>query len=301
MRNQFGLGRDIPASIKREVRQRDGFGCIICGKAIYDYEHFDPEFSNAKVHCAAGIVLLCIACHGKRTRGFLSKDTIEIARANPKCKQQGFSFEEFDVGMSAPQIVLGTFVAQNVETLIQIDGHQIFSILPPLGMNLPFRINAHLTDRNGAKILKIVDNEWQSANDNWDVETGGGKIVIRRSLGDVVLALRSDPPNRLLVEHLNMYFQGTTIRCSENQHVEVVTPSGRVLSCEGMFVNGCKVGIQVDANGIKLGVGGGSVLIESMTINNSPPRFLNASRGVRRNELCPCGKGRKYKHCCGKY
>lgn len=30
--NKQGISRDIPDPIKRDVRQRCGFGCVICGK-----------------------------------------------------------------------------------------------------------------------------------------------------------------------------------------------------------------------------------------------------------------------------
>ncbi len=30
------------------------------------------------------------------------------------------------------------------------------------------------------------------------------------------------------------------------------------------------------------------------------PRSLEQKPNVRRNELCPCGSGQKYKHCCGR-
>lgn len=46
--NKYGLTRDIPASVKRAVRQRDGFGCVICGLGIYTYEHIDQPFKNDK-------------------------------------------------------------------------------------------------------------------------------------------------------------------------------------------------------------------------------------------------------------
>ncbi len=29
----------IPLPIQREVRQRCGFGCVICGLPLYDYDH----------------------------------------------------------------------------------------------------------------------------------------------------------------------------------------------------------------------------------------------------------------------
>jgi 5-methylcytosine-specific restriction endonuclease McrA len=32
----------IPEGVKREVRQRCGFGCVICGLPIYEYDHLVP-------------------------------------------------------------------------------------------------------------------------------------------------------------------------------------------------------------------------------------------------------------------
>jgi len=32
----------------------------------------------------------------------------------------------------------------------------------------------------------------------------------------------------------------------------------------------------------------------------NPPKTMIAEKKVGRNELCPCGSGKKYKKCCGK-
>lgn len=45
-KNQHGLSRNISEDIKQEVRKKSGFGCIICGLGIYEYEHIDPEFKR---------------------------------------------------------------------------------------------------------------------------------------------------------------------------------------------------------------------------------------------------------------
>ncbi|MHB0562224.1 hypothetical protein ACX3RA_15640, partial [Escherichia coli] len=57
--NKHGLSRRIPETIKRQIRQRCGFGCVICGFGFYDYEHFKPDFVDAKVHDPNGMTLLC--------------------------------------------------------------------------------------------------------------------------------------------------------------------------------------------------------------------------------------------------
>ena len=76
-RNKHGLPRTIPESIKRKVRQRCGFGCVICGIGLYEYEHFAPEYKDAKSHAPEGITLLCPNHHARKTIGRLSLETIK--------------------------------------------------------------------------------------------------------------------------------------------------------------------------------------------------------------------------------
>ncbi|WP_140145769.1 HNH endonuclease, partial [Vibrio parahaemolyticus] len=78
-KNKHGLSRYIPEDVKRKVRQKCGYGCVVCGTAIVEYEHVDPEFSEAKEHDPDKIVLLCSQCHAKVTRKFLSKESIKLA------------------------------------------------------------------------------------------------------------------------------------------------------------------------------------------------------------------------------
>jgi len=41
-KNKFGLSRTIPEAIKSQIRRDDGYGCVVCGNALYQYEHIDP-------------------------------------------------------------------------------------------------------------------------------------------------------------------------------------------------------------------------------------------------------------------
>ena len=88
-KNKNGLSRNIDSETKRIIRQKCGFGCVICGCAIYQFEHVDPVFSEAKEHNPDNIVLLCATCHDSVTRGIWSKEKVKIAAKNPKCYQKG--------------------------------------------------------------------------------------------------------------------------------------------------------------------------------------------------------------------
>lgn len=274
-RNKYGLSRDIPNPVMREVRQRCGFGCVSCGSAIYQYEHVDPKFAEAEKHDPDSIVLLCGACHDRVTKGLLSKETVKRMSLKPKCKEQGFSFGPFDIGVGAPEIVVGTFRGTNIKTLIQIYDDAILSVRPPSDHGMPFLINAWLCDREGKELLRIEDNTWKTPSNNWDVEIVGSRITIRKKKGDIVLVLRSDPPHRLVVEKIDMEHKGMRIRSQEGDAMEVITSSGSLFHSTGITVKDCEIGIKLNSSGFCIGVGSGSTYISTLTLggketNNRP-------------------------------
>jgi hypothetical protein len=52
----------------------------------------------------------------------------------------------------------------------------VFSIAPPQQHGAPFMVNANVEDREGRKVLQIVENEWRTPTENWDVEVVGPRI-----------------------------------------------------------------------------------------------------------------------------
>lgn len=258
-RNQYGLSRNIDAETKRKVRRRCGFGCVRCGLAIYQYEHLEPSFSNAKTHDSNAIVLLCGGCHDRVSRGLLSKETIKKCSASPKCKESGFSFGPLDVSDSPITITIGTARFKNVPHILQVNGDNIFSISPPIEVGEPLRINANLTDIDGREILKICDNEWQTSSTSWDVEVVGKRISIRRAIGDISLVLRAESPCELVVERLLMMHKGVRLECQEYGHITINTPSICGLRGASVFVEDCHFGMVIHDNSIMFGIGGGRV------------------------------------------
>ena len=306
--NKFGLSRDIPYLIKREVRQKCGFGCVVCGSAVYQYEHLEPLFSEAEKHDPNGIVLVCGGCHDRVKHRILSKETIKLKAKNPKCLEQGFSFGPFDLGLTSPEIIFGTLTGKNIGTLIRVYSDEILSIAPPEQEGTPFLINAFLSDRKGNVIFAIKNNEWVTPTSNWDVEVVGPRITIRKKLGDILLCLRSEPPHRLIIERLDMFHKEVKISCKESQSIEVTTPLGQYYKSSQTEIEGCKIGVDITDTGMAIGVGGGSVYFGNATFGRSPSHFLGipfppfnmtAPRKISRNEKCPCGSGKKNKRCCG--
>lgn len=214
--NRFGLSRYIEAELRREVRKRSGFGCVVCGLAFYDYEHFDPDFKDAERHISAGITLLCMQCNQKRRRGLLSRETVAKANSNPKCRSVGFSSEVFDFGTDPIEVYFAGSRFKHVETLIMLGGCEVLSVAEPESSGEPFRLSGLFSDSTGATTLKIVENVLHVGADNWDVECVGARITIRRGLGEISLALFLEPPSRITVERIDMQYNGKYLKGDVN-------------------------------------------------------------------------------------
>lgn len=89
----------IPADMEREVRQRCGFGCILCGCPIYQIHHMTP-WSETRKHDAQDMTLLCAKHHEEENKKLISKTRVRKANANPVNRRRGrsggqrFVFEE---------------------------------------------------------------------------------------------------------------------------------------------------------------------------------------------------------------
>ena len=253
--NRHGLSRYIPSNIKREIRQQSGFGCVVCGCAIYEYEHVEPEFKDAKEHLAKNMTLLCVGCHGRKTKGLLSVDTVKKSMNNPRCLQAGFSFDAFDVGDESIAIFLGTTKWIDPISVIEILGVSILGVEPPRESGHPFMINGLFFNNQGEKVLTIVQNEWQGSIKNWDIEVIGQRITIRNQPSDIILRLRTQPPGRLYIERLKMFYRGYQITIQDND-IKMVTPEGSFMQIKGNsnFCGfECEAGFSFSENGSSFG------------------------------------------------
>src|ERR1044071_10283987 len=78
----------IPEPIKREVRQRCGFGCVICGMPLYNYDHM-TEWSEVHRHDAANLTLLCPNHHHEKTVGLRTLAQGQAANSKPFNRKHG--------------------------------------------------------------------------------------------------------------------------------------------------------------------------------------------------------------------
>ncbi|MBN4053153.1 hypothetical protein JYT92_00175 [bacterium AH-315-L15] len=240
--NKHGLNRRIPPDIKREVRQRCGFGCVICGLGIVQYEHVEPEFSEAQQHEADKIALLCPQCHAKVTTKFWSKEKIRQAMQNPICLQQGYTKEVFDFCDGYPILQFGGMSLSNCPIPIEVAGQPLFKIEKPEVEGAPFRLSGIFCDSKGKVTLQIIENEWIASSENWDVEVSGGAIVIREAHRKVHLKLKVEPPKKLIVDRLDMFVDSLGFEAN-GDFLRVKSPNGSVGEFTGCGADNCRVGM----------------------------------------------------------
>jgi len=191
--NKHNLSRTIPSETKHEVRKRCGFGCVICGLAIYEYEHFSPEFIHATSHDSNGITLLCPNHHAKKTKGILSRETVAKYNQNPKALRKGFISEEFDLYSNELLITMGTISFIRTPIIIQIGDEPILYIAPSEDEDEPYQVSAILRDAQGNVIMNIEKNEWKTSTDYWDCKTIGNRIQIRSAPREIELIIKQIP------------------------------------------------------------------------------------------------------------
>ena len=212
--------RDIPDPIKRTVRQRCGFGCVLCGLPLYEYDHF-LGWANVHRRVAEEIFLLCDKHHRERTNGLLPDDDVVAANRDPFNLRSGVS-RPYDLHYSGTECV--AVIADNVFTVrdqgygtvlvpIIIDG------IAPVVFSLAeghLLLSVALFDQVNRSVLRIDQNQLIYTVDHWDIEFVGRTLIIRAGHGDVFIDMAFDPPNRVRFNRGRILYNGVEILLSED-------------------------------------------------------------------------------------
>ncbi len=163
--------RNIPLPIQRKVRQRCGFGCVICGIPIYDYEHM-LGWANVKRHRAEEITLLCSQHHREKTVGLLTKEDVSEANNNPynlrkrRSKPYNLHFKGKD-----PKIRIGSIILKGVRNANYLCP-LIINDMPIISFYILDKhlfLDLNLFDKDNNKILEINKNQLVYSINNWDI------------------------------------------------------------------------------------------------------------------------------------
>jgi len=255
-RNRFGLTRHIPEPIRRSVRNRCGFGCVVCGNPFIDYHHFAPAFERAKEHRPEGITLLCKQHHGEAHRKLLSPESVHRNNDNPFCVQEGHTSESLVSrgGLSAgPMVFMIGSATFETPIVLMYESEELISFKPPESGNAPWRLSARILGRNEKELLKIVDNEWRVGVDKYDIETTNNMIEVREGKGEIVLAMEVVKDEHLYITRLDMNCYGVRICSDSNGTFSVSGPNGGKVIVNGRIRSDIGIHVRPSAKLVLLG------------------------------------------------
>jgi trigger factor len=202
---------NIPAEIKRAVRQRCCFGCVICGMPVYHYEHMF-DYAEVREHTVENITLLCASHHDEKTRGLRTREQVQAADANPFNAKHGVT-SPFGLSFSPQDEVtmrIGSNEFRSRADLVPIvvdDNPVVFfqRVDDELFLNLDLRDVANFPT------VSIEDNELVATVGVWDITFEGQVLTVRNGAGDVFLRIRFVPPARIEIERARIFRNGSWI------------------------------------------------------------------------------------------
>lgn len=207
--------RNIPLSIQREVRQRCGFGCIICGLPLYDYDHL-LGWANIHRHVADEITLLCDQHHREKGTGLLPQATIEAANRSPHNLQAGIS-KPYDLHYSGDEceIVIGgnSFSTKDggygtILLPVSVDGTPLLAFILGDGHLL---LSLNVFDEYNHLVLQIKNNQLLQSATPWDIQLVGHNLVVREAERKILVDIAFEPPNRIVINRGRFLRNGVEI------------------------------------------------------------------------------------------
>lgn len=210
--------------MKRSVRKRCGFGCVICGDPLITYEHI-LDWAKVKKHEEHNLTLLCFKHQAESTKKLLSKETIKEKNKNPynihkrKSKPHPLNFygQSFKIRAGETDyVVIGGHNEQTKLSAIVIDGKEIlgFKIIDE-----HILISLILFDKNNVKLLEIKESEllFMLEENLWDLEFIGNHLTLRNAPRKIQIFLRFDIPDTLVIERGIFYYNGIKVEFQKHQ------------------------------------------------------------------------------------
>lgn len=188
----------LTAELKREVRKRCGFGCVICGRPIYDYDHI-LGWASVKRHLASEITLLCDNHHREKTAGFINNRQVIEADKNPFNICNGVTAPyTLHYGGGVFSLKVGGFDFDGTSSCeaIRIDGETLLKVRLE---DDHFLLSLTVYDSNDHLVLLIDDNELILNAHLWDIEVVGSRVIVREGQGIILFDVLFRPPSSVVI------------------------------------------------------------------------------------------------------
>ena len=207
---------DIPESVKRLVRYRCGFGCVICGSPLVDYDHIDG-WAETGEHEPRRITLLCPSHHAEKTRGLLDKKAVEASNASPANIRTGRT-SPFRIRPELGPVEL--YVGSNVMlTTLRAGGPPVSALMVDGESLLQMRadgdallVSARVSDPAGNDLLIVSDNSIEfAATGACDARVQGRCFSVSRGPGGTALELEFTPPSSVRIVRARLWHHGVRV------------------------------------------------------------------------------------------
>ncbi|TCP66288.1 HNH endonuclease [Sphingomonas sp. PP-CE-1G-424] len=182
----------IPEGVKREVRQRCRFGCVICGMPVYHYDHV-IEHAVVREHAAENLTLLCPNHHDAKTRGRLAVEAVQEHNAAPFNLNRK-NTAGLDIGRARElRLEFGTnwyetdTPAENIAKSVVVVNNRTYLAFDREDGWLT--ASAIVTDLNGTELLTVVRGELVASTALWDITYVGSRLTARQTGGGIILDL----------------------------------------------------------------------------------------------------------------
>lgn len=208
----------IPEDIKREVRKRCGFGCVICGNPIVEYEHI-KEYSKVRIHKEDNLTLLCSNHHSQVTKGIISKKIVREYNKKPYNKTKPFTKkldlfladDDISFVISTTTFIYENFINGSEFVVLEIFGRKVIYFEKEKGILF---FNCIFFNRDGMPIFIVYKNELVFSTNNWDVTIIGRKLVIREGSRKIILEIILG--EKIKINKLNINVYGLDIYINKN-------------------------------------------------------------------------------------
>lgn len=205
----------IPEDIKRQVRRRCGFGCVVCGFPLYEYDHIRGWAATHK-HQSSDITLLCDQHHREKTVGLLSIDQVTAANICPvnRTKNESKAFllhyagSEYEVSLAGMRFVVPESCKGSPLVPLAIDEEPIiFFLVEDEHLLLSFSYY----DESNQLALKIKNNELVYRTDVWDIELVSKNLKLRKGKRNIILDLTLAPPKSITINRARICRNGVDV------------------------------------------------------------------------------------------
>lgn len=231
--------------MKRAVRQRCGFGCVVCGLPLYHYEHM-VEYHVVKVHELDNLTLLCDRHHREKTSGLLPLSDVREANADPYSLRSG---------QSAPHAL--HYSGRGCEARIGGLAHE-WPVLSDGGLTVALLVDdipivafmrqderllltVQLFGEQNEHVVQVLDNELVYSVEPWDIEMESRRLTIRNAPRDIFVSIEFTPPSLVDIQRGHFYCNGYEFRAAPD-----------------VFDTGRSHGARIRTSGMPFGIGIGN-------------------------------------------